>query len=598
APASTPASTVWSVARRHRIPLIGGILLGLLGVAATLTQPLVIGRLIENAGAGRALTGVIVLLAALFLADAVLSAAQSYLIGRAGENIVRDTRTHLSERVLRADLAHLQGQRMGDVHTRLVADTSLVRVALSHSLAQLVINGLLVVGGIVLMAWVDPGLLLITLGCLGVASAISLWLARRLRVEAVRNREDTGEFGADLQRVLGALTTVKASRAESRERDRLGGLAERARRSGIRATGYGALLSPSMNVGLQISLAAVVGAGMARVATGSLSPADLTTFVMYLFYLVSPLVLFFLSIGQFQQGRAAMQRVDELAGLPQEERGEGPSTDPDAGAGADAGDEPAGAPGAAVEFRGVRFSHGRGPDARPVLRDVSLTVPERGLTAVVGPSGAGKTTLFQLVERFHRPEAGTVFVDGRDISRLPLDELRARVGYVQQDSAAMRGTIRENLVYARPDATEEEVAEAVAMAGLEEMIDRLPRGLDTELGDQGVGLSGGQRQRLCIARALLQKPDVMLLDEATSQLDSDAEQAFRHTLRRVSRRCAVVAIAHRISTVVDAERIVVLEAGRVRAVGDHGTLMREDALYRRLAEAQLRSGSGGSDGSG
>ncbi|GAB3108914.1 ABC transporter ATP-binding protein [Streptomyces calidiresistens] len=593
-PPSAPASTVWAVARRHRVPLIAGILLGLLGVAATLSQPLVIGRLIENAGAGRALTGVIALLAALFLADAALSAAQSYLIGRAGENIVRDTRTRLSERVLRADLAHLQGQRMGDVHTRLVADTSLVRVALSHSLAQLVINGLLVVGGIALMAWVDLGLLLITLGCLGAASAVSLWLARRLRVEAVRNREDTGEFGADLQRVLGALTTVKASRAEGRERDRLGGLAERARRSGVRATGYSSLLSPAMNVGLQISLAAVVGAGMARVATGSLSPADLTTFVMYLFYLVSPLVLFFLSIGQFQQGRAAVQRVDELAGLPQEERGEEP---PAAGpAAGEAGDGPTGTPGVAVEFRGVHFSHGRGADARPVLRDVSLTVPERGLTAVVGPSGAGKTTLFQLVERFHRPDAGTVFVDGRDISRLPLDELRARVGYVQQDSAAMRGTIRENLVYARPDATREEVTEAVAMAGLEELIERLPRGLDTELGDQGVGLSGGQRQRLCIARALLQKPDVMLLDEATSQLDSDAEQAFRHALRRVARRCAVVAIAHRISTVVDAERIVVMEAGRVRAVGDHGTLMREDALYRRLAEAQLRSGPGEPDG--
>ncbi|WP_240796685.1 ABC transporter ATP-binding protein [Streptomyces sp. RFCAC02] len=544
------------------------------GVVSTLAQPAIVADLIEAAGRGDPVAGAVVLLAALFVLDAALSAAQGYLIGRAGEAIVRDARVLLTGRVLRAELAALHARRQGDIQTRLVSDTSLVKIALSQSLAQVVVNGLVVAGGVVMMAWIDVWLLLITVGCLGAASGGSVWLARGLRKAALVNREDVGEFGADLQRVLSAVTTVKAAGAEGREQRRLAGLADRARASGVRVSALDALLSPAMNVGLQASLAAVMGAGMARVATGSLSAADFTGFVMYLFYLVSPLVLVFMGVGAYQQGRAAIQRVDELAALPQEE--------PEVAAGR-GDDAPGRGTGPAIAFEDVCFGYG----GRTVLDGVSFTVPARGLTALVGPSGAGKTTVFQLVERFWRPERGTVRLDGRDIARLPLAEIRGRVGYVQQDSPAMRGTLRENIAYAAPDATEAELAEAVELAGLADVVARLPQGLDTPLGDQGVGLSGGQRQRLCIARALLQRPDVILLDEATSQLDADAEAALRGTLRRIAGRCAVVAIAHRFSTVAGADSVIVLEDGRVRATGRHDDLMARDSLYRRFASAHL-----------
>ncbi|MFC7814416.1 ABC transporter ATP-binding protein [Streptomyces sp. NPDC057367] len=584
--AAKGAGSVARVSRQHSRLLFTGVLLGLLGVGASLAQPWAIGELIQAAGRGTPMTGPVVTLVGLFCAGALFSALQAYTIGRAGENIVLDVRRILVGRLLRADLTAFARQSQGDILTRTVTDTSLVRIALSQSLAQLIVSGATVVGGVVLMFLIDFWLMVITLSCLGAASVVSVVLARRLRGVALENRDDTGAFASDVQRVLAALPTVKASRAESREADRIGELAERTRRSGVRVSAYNALLMPSMNVGTQGALAVVVGVGMSRVARGEMDMAGLTTFIMYLFQLVSPLVMFFMGVGQFVQGRAAVQRVDELARLPQEDAG--PS------GGRVSSPPPVRLPPnePAVEFRDVRFAYRRGNDAErtQVLKGVSFSVPARGLTVVVGPSGAGKTTLFQLIERFHTADGGRVRLGGQDIETLPLDTVRTLVGYVQQDSAAMRGTIRDNLTYASPHADDAAIREAVELAGLTPVIARLPRGLDTELGDQGSGLSGGQRQRLSIARTLLQRPAVMLLDEATSHLDSDSERDFRAVLRGVSRRCAVIAIAHRFSTVIDADGIVVLEEGRVRATGAHHELMEHDELYRRLAGAQLDAG--------
>ncbi len=591
--------TVWAIAAAHRPLLLTGVGLGLCGVAASLGQPLAIGALIEAAGTGGGLLWPIALMGVLFCADAAFSALHAHLVGRAGEGIVYGVRRSLIGRLLRADLAAYEKHQQGDLFTRMVTDTSVARIALTQSLAQLLINGFMVAGGAVLMFFIDVRLMLLTLGCLTAASAVSVLVARRLRRAAVRNREDTGVLGSDLQRVLTALPTVKASRAETREQHRIAGHADRARRSGVEVSALNALLIPTMNIGMQISLAVVFGVGMSWVATGAMSLATLTAFVLYLFYMVSPLVMFFLAIGQFQQGRAAIQRVDELFSLPQEEtarlarkgrreeagrREETARREETENGRARPHERPAPeAP--AVEFSHVTYAYG---DAGDALTDVSLTVPAHGLTAVVGPSGAGKTTLFQLIERFYHPQDGVIRIGGHDIAELPLDRLRNTVGYVQQDSAAMRGTLRDNLVYANPDATDEEIHEAVATADLTDVVDRLPEGLDTPLGEQGSGLSGGQRQRLCIARTLLQKPAVMLLDEATSHLDSDSETAFRRALKRVSTQCAVIAIAHRISTVADADRIVVLDRGRVRDIGSHPDLMARDPLYRRLADSQLR----------
>ncbi|MFJ4502683.1 ABC transporter ATP-binding protein [Streptomyces sp. NPDC088864] len=571
-----PMRVIGNMLRPYRGAVLLGLLLGALSTAAALAQPYFIGRLVEDIHREKALTGSIALLVALFVAEALLLGTQGYVLTRAGTGLVRDVRHTLVGRLLRMPMAQLTDFRRGDLMARVVTDTSMLRMSLTQATASLGLGVLTVIGATALMLTKDVVLTFTMLGCLAVTAVVSVLVAMRIRTVTTDMQERLGDFGSALQRALGAVSTIKISRAEEREAQRVGLHADATYREGVRQARLAAVMTPAANTGIQATFALVFAIGALRMRDGSLSIGDYSAFLLYLFYLISPLVTVFTSFAQLQQGMASAVRVQAVLGAPVEH-------DTVPGERAPHGDE-AGAGKSALSFEDVRFGY---DPANPVLSGLSLSLPERGLVAVVGPSGAGKSTLLSLAMRLWERDDGRISLYGTDVRDVPLNELRRRVGLVEQDAYVVDGTLRENLLLAAPDAGEADLARAVEDAALAPWVAGLEHGLDTQVGEAGGAVSGGQRQRIAVARALLSDPEVLVLDEVTSQLDGETERALRDALTALSKERAVLVTAHRLSTVQSADRIVVLEKGRVRAQGTHEELAASDELYRRLISTQL-----------
>ncbi len=557
--------------RPHRGTLVAAALLGLLGAAAGLAQPLAAREVIETLGTDESLTGPILILTALVIAAAFVTAFHFWLLERTAQRVVLRARRGLTGRVLRLRMGELDRLSPGDLVARATSDTTLLGEVASTGLVQSFNGVITLVAAIVLMAVIDVPLLLVTLLVLVVIGGAVGFVMPRIMRATERAQAAVGEMGSVLERALGAIRTVKASGAEGREAAALDAAAGNAYAEGLRNARYQALVGTSTGLAVQVAFLAVLGVGGAQVADGTLAVGDLIAFLLYLFYVSEPIAGIANGATQLQAGIAAVHRLDEVSALAVE--------DDDALTAATGGDAEL------VRFDEVAFRYR--VDGPPVLEEVTFTVPPRGLVALVGPSGAGKTTLFALLERFYDPAAGTIAFGGRDVRAWPRHELRAAIAYVEQEAPVLAGTLRANLRYAAPEVTDEELLEVLATTRLETLVERLPEGLETEVGSRGTTLSGGERQRVAIARALLRSPRLLLLDEASSQLDAVNEQALRAAVAAAAEERAVLAIAHRLSTVVAADRIVVLDGGRVRAQGTHGELVESDALYRELAMTQL-----------
>jgi ABC-type multidrug transport system fused ATPase/permease subunit len=567
--------------RPHSRTLALAGVLALFGAAGGLAQPLAAREVIEALADDESLLVPLLVLGGLVAFSAVIIAANFWLLERTSERIVLGARRELATRLLRLRLSALDLQAPGDLVARATSDSTLLGSVSSTALVQLVMGAITLVASIVLMGVVDLVLLGVTLAVLVVVGgAVGVVLPRIMRATE-RQQEAVGGLGAALERALGGLRTVKASGAEERETRAVTEAAERAYERGMESAGYQAIVGTATGLIVQVAFLAVLGVGGARVASGDLSVGDLIAFLLYLFYLADPITAVSQGATQLQQGLAAVRRIDEVTTLPVEEDDAAPTA---AAAPAPAAAASDGAP-PLVVFDRVSF--GYRPDRHEVLHEVSFEVPAHGVTAIVGPSGAGKTTLFALLERFYDADAGTIRFQGRELAAWPRAALRGQIGYVEQEAPVLAGTLRDNLLYAAPGAGEEALRAVLAEARLEELVARLPDGLDTEIAARGASLSGGERQRIAIARALLRRPALLLLDEAVSQLDAVNEMALRDTVARAGETRAVLAIAHRLSTVVSARRIVVLEAGRVRATGTHAELVRSDALYAELAATQF-----------
>ncbi|MGW3986389.1 ABC transporter ATP-binding protein [Streptomyces sp. NPDC004830] len=559
--------------RPHRWSLLAGAVLSLVTGATGLLLPLVARGLIDDLSHERAITGALLAMSALVITNAALGALGSYVLQRTAESVVLGARRALSSYLLRLRVAAVDRSEPGDLMARITSDTTLLRSVTTNSLVGLGTGGLTLVATVVMMGLVDAVLLGVTLAVILAAGVVLGVIVPRINKASRRAQDAIGVMGASLERTLGALRTVKASGAEHREEVTLHEAARESWRQSVRAAKWSAAAGNTAGLAMQIAFITVLAVGGARVATGAVDVGTLVAFLLYVFYLMSPIQQVVGAVTQYQTGAAALTRIQEALRLPAEPAAApaplpGPDTRP-----------------AAVAFEGVRFRYA--DDLPLVHHGVTFTVPAQGMTAFVGPSGAGKTTVFSLIERFYDPESGVITLDGRDLDDWELPRLRASIGYVEQDAPVLSGSLRDNLLLGRPDADEDALARVLKTTRLDELVARLPDGLDTLVGHRGTKLSGGERQRVAIARALLRRPRLLLLDEATSQLDAVNEAALRDTVADVARTTTVLVVAHRLSTVTMADRIVVMDSGRVRAVGTHRELVTADPLYAELAATQF-----------
>jgi ABC-type multidrug transport system fused ATPase/permease subunit len=571
---------VVEIVRGHRKPIALAVGLGVAASALGMAQPLVVKDMINEAGHSAPPWPTIVLLLVLFISEAIVGGLGRYVVGRTSEGVVLRVRTQLINQLLRLDTPAYDRHRTGDLIAHVSSDSTVLRRFVGDAFSKAITALIGLIGTVTLMIWLDWLLFSIVAafviaGCLIVVSVL-----RGIRIASLRSQRSIGEMTSDLERALSAIRTVKANRGERREGTRIGRHATSVYASSVRLAKLDALIGPATQMALNGSFLVVLLVGGVRVANGTASLGDLVAFMLYMTYLTVPISNAFQAISAIQQGTGALQRINEVLALPREpvatndDRPMQPRARPSAGC---AGPEQ---PPPVLEFRDVWFAY---EIDQPVLRGLTLKVPRFGRTALIGRSGAGKSTIFALVERFYDPDRGQILLNGKDVSTMSREECRAVIGLVEQESPVLYGTVRDNITYSAPDADEEEIERAVKLAGLSELLARLPRGLDAEVGEHGDMLSGGERQRIAIARSLLSRPKLLLLDEPTAHLDTANELALSQTIGQVAKECALLIIAHRLSTIRSAEQIVILDDGAVSAAGTHEELLSTSSYYQSIA---------------
>ncbi|WP_348786751.1 ABC transporter ATP-binding protein [Leifsonia sp. NPDC080035] len=614
----------------HRGVLAFVVVLSILGAAASLAQPLLVSQVIDLVGKQQPLGGLVWALVALVVVSGLISGYQHYLLQRTGEGVVLSSRRKLVGRMLRLPISEFDTRRTGDLVSRVGSDTTLLRAVLTQGLVEAIGGALTFVGALIAMLIIDPVLLGLTVLVVAVSIVVVTALSGRIRVASQKAQTKVGDLAAAVERAISSVRTIRAAGATEREIAAVDEDATGAWRMGIQVAKISALVVPVAGIAMQVSFLVVLGVGGFRVASGDITVANLVAFILFLFMMILPLGQAFGAIAAVNSALGALGRIQEILDLPTEDQHDreiaplgmtvGPANAglaPDApaiefadvhfsypssakveepseasAAPADSGAIALGALGGADVVAEAEAAAGIGTDPATgrhggVLHGVSFTVPRGKRTALVGPSGAGKSTILALIERFYDPQAGEVRFGGMDVRRLDRVALRAQIGYVEQDAPVLAGSLRDNLTLAAPDATDAECIDVLHAVNLTEVLERDELGLGAPVGEDGIMLSGGERQRLAIARALLAAPPVLLLDESTSSLDGRNEQLMREAIDAVAEDRTMLVIAHRLSTVVDSDQIVVLDHGRVIGVGTHSELVASTPLYRDLAKHQL-----------
>jgi ATP-binding cassette subfamily B protein len=518
------------------------------------------------------LIGMVVLLAA-------STFSRFYLVSWLGERVVADIRNAIFSRVLRLSPAFFETNKTGELLSRLTTDTTLLQTVIGSQASSALRNLILLTGGIVMLFITSPRLTGLVFLLVPVVVVPIIILGKRVRQRSRLSQDRIADLGGQAEEALNAVHTVQAFGQEANIEARFTDRVEQAFDTAISRVRARAFLTAFVILFVFTGIALVLWLGGHDVLDGRLSGGELSSFLFFAVVVAGSVGSLSEVYGDLQHAAGAAERLVEL--LRQDSDIAAPENP-------EALPEP---PEGAVTLEQVTFSYSSRPD-EPALSDYSLKVAPGERVALVGPSGAGKTSVFNLLLRFYDPSQGEVQVDGMDLRRVQPEAARARFGLVPQDPAIFAANAWDNIRFGRPDADNEAVRAAARAAGAEAFLDALPEGFDTFLGEKGMRLSGGQKQRLAIARAILRNPTILLLDEATSALDAESERAVQEALETLMVNRTTLVIAHRLATVQKADRIIVMEQGRVVAEGTHDTLVVEDGLYARLAALQFdRSGT-------
>ena len=572
----------WGVVFSYLSPFKGLLtvicLMSLTSSAASLLQPLIVNDLVDSAGSARGIGYLPVLIILVLIIGAILNGVQQYFIQKIAESVARDARTQLVRKILRIPLDALEKYTKGDILSRVINDTMLLRRCLTEGFVQSFVGIFTLIGAVIGMFFIDPLLLAIS-AVISLLAVVSVTMATsKVEKSSAQMQQAVGELSSDVSSVLEASSLVRTENAAGHQVKRLQQKVDNAWLKGIGVARLVALITPISAVAMQITFLVVLGVGGVRVANGIITVGNLVSFVMFLVMMIMPLGYIFGTMSNIAEASGGITRIQEILGIPDEypEQLDTYHENRDI---------------RSILLDNVSFKYGAEPEegASPYLiSGMTLSIAPGEKIAIVGPSGSGKSTLLRLIARLYEISGGNLLYSGTASSDISIPAVRAKIGLVQQESPLILGTLLDN-VYISGRGTDSAAAHRILKdLGLEKVLERSGHGVDLNIGGSGTSLSGGEKQRLAIARVILKNPQVYLLDEFTSQLDGISEELVVSVLNNnAAPESTMIMVAHRMSTVVNADMIYVMDHGRIVAQGTHDILMEFSPLYRELVSNQL-----------
>lgn len=546
-----------------------GILLGFISTGANLFVPQLAQKLINNFKSISPTLAILTVV--IFIAGLIISALSGLLLGIFGENVVSKLRKQLWQKLLKMPVKYFDDVKTGEISSRLVNDTSQVKDLLASTLPNAMTSLLQFVGALVIMLAMDWRMTLLMFVAVSLVILVMLPVMNQSRKIGRVRQDELAKFASDSTDVLGEVRLVKSSNGEEHELAKGNRRIDNLYHVGRKEALINSITQPITNMLMMIMFLGILGYGAIRVMNGAMTMGALVSFLMYLFQIISPVVVISQLFNNMAKTSGATERIQQILTEPEEFATDKAEKDITS---------------APLEFENVDFAYEEG---KPVLRDVSFETKPNAVVAFAGPSGGGKSTIFSLIERFYQPTGGKILIGEENIENVDLAKWREQIGLVSQDAAVMPGTIRDNLTYGlRREVSDEELWDALRMAYADGFVSEMEDQLETEIGERGIKLSGGQRQRIAIARAFLRDPKILMLDEATASLDAESEAMVQKALGDLMQGRTTLVIAHRLSMIVDADKIYFIENGTVSGAGTHQELLKTTPLYAQYVKDQFK----------